>query len=138
MSNLIRFGVSIEKSLLEQFDRLIKRKNYPNRSEAFRDLIRQELVQRQWEENQEVAGAITFIFDHHRRSLLNRITDLQHDHQALIISAQHIHLDHDRCLEIVAVRGIAQRIQQLADSLKSVKGIEHCLLSITSARVDTH
>ncbi|MBP7866999.1 MAG: nickel-responsive transcriptional regulator NikR [Acidobacteria bacterium] len=136
MTHLVRFGVSLEKNLLDRFDRLIRERNYTNRSEAFRDLIRQELVRKEWDENQEVAGAVTFIFDHHRRTLLNRITDLQHDHQALIVSAQHIHLDHDHCLEIVAVRGTARDIQHLADRLRSLKGVEHCLLSVTSAKAD--
>lgn len=135
MSRLVRFGISIEQPLLDQFDALIRHRNYTNRSEAFRDMIRQELAQRDWSENQEVAGAITFIYDHHRRELLNRITRLQHDHHELIISAQHVHLDHDHCLEIVAVRGAARQIQGLANSLKAVKGIEQCLLSVTSARM---
>ncbi len=130
MSDLVRFGVSIEKHLLDQFDLLIRKKNYTNRSEAFRDMIRHELVQKQWVENQETAGAITFVFDHHRRDLLNRVIHLQHEHYSLIISTQHVHLDHDRCLEIVAVRGAARHVQRLADSLKAVKGVEHCALSI--------
>lgn len=134
MSGLVRFGVSIDKSLLEQFDLLIEGKNYTNRSEAFRDMIRQELVRKELDDDQEVAGAITFVFDHHRRALLNRITDLQHDHQALIISTQHVHLDHDHCLEIVAVRGKARSVQELADHLKAVKGVDHCLLSVTSTQ----
>ena len=104
MSEIIRFGVSLEKNLLQRFDRLIRGKKYTNRSEAIRDLIRQEMVKKEWEEGGEVAGAITFIYDHHKRDLLNRIMDLQHDYQKIIISTQHIHLDHDNCLEIVAVK----------------------------------
>lgn len=136
MSELVRFGVSLEKSLLDKFDRLIRERRYTNRSEALRDLIRQELVKKTWSEDLEVAGAITFIFDHHQRDLLNRITDIQHDYQKLIISTQHVHLDHDNCLEIVAVRGKAGRIQDLTNSLKAIRGVRHCSLSMSSAGKD--
>jgi CopG family nickel-responsive transcriptional regulator len=133
VSEIIRFGVSLEKTLLQRFDRLIRGRKYTNRSEALRDLIRKELVEIEWEEDRDVAGAITYVYDHHRRELLNRLTDLQHDYQQIIISTQHIHLDHDHCLEIVAVRGRAKRIRQLADALKAVKGVRHGTLSMTSA-----
>ena len=90
MSGLVRFGVSLDSELLRKFDQLIREKNYSNRSEAFRDLIRQELVAKEWEAGGEVAGAITLIYDHHHRELLNKITDLQHDSQHVIISTQHV------------------------------------------------
>jgi len=132
MSEIVRFGVSLDKALLDRFDRLIREKRYASRSEAFRDLIRQELVRKEWQENREVAGAITFIFDHHQRDLLNKITDIQHDFQKLIISTQHIHLDHDNCLEIVAVRGRAKEVKRLSDMLTAIKGIRHGSLSMSS------
>jgi len=136
MPNLIRFGVSLEKELLEKFDRLIREKNYTNRSEALRDLIRQELVKKQWQEGREVAGAIIFIYDHHKRELLNKIIDTQHDFQKVIISTQHIHLDHNNCLEIVAVKGNPKLAQKLTDKLKSIKGIRHTALSMSSTGRD--
>lgn len=105
MSKLVRFGVSLEEKLLKKFDILIKGKNYSNHSEAFRDLIRQELVTKERDIDAEIAGAITLIYDHHHGELLNKVTDIQHDSQKVIISTQHVHLDHDNCLEIVAVRG---------------------------------
>ena len=132
MAKVVRFGVSLDGELLEKFDRFIKEKSYINRSEAFRDLIRQELVKKQWDTDAEVAGAITLIYDHHHRELLNKITDLQHDFQHLIISTQHVHLDHDNCLEIVAVRGKAREVQRLAEMLKAIKGIKHGTLSMSS------
>jgi len=131
MSEIVRFGVSLEGKLLDRFDRLIRKKNYTNRSEALRDLIRQELVKKEWDEGGEVAGAITFVYNHHKRDLLNKITDIQHDSQKVIISTQHIHLDHDNCLEIVAVKGKSKDVQKLADHIKAVKGVKHCALSIT-------
>ena len=132
MSKLVRFGVSLEKSLLDKFDRLIRRKNYPNRSEAFRDLIRQELVKEEWHREGEIAGAVTIIYNHHKRDLLNILTDIQHDFQNVIISNQHIHLDHDNCLELIAMKGNAKRVRKLADMIKSVKGVKYATLSMSS------
>lgn len=133
---IVRFGVSLDAELLEKFDRFIKEKSYDNRSEAFRDLIRQEIVKKQWDSDAEVAGAITLIYDHHHRELLNKITDLQHDFQSIIISTQHVHLDHDNCLEIVAVKGKARELQKLAEMLKAIKGIKHATLSMSSTGKD--
>jgi CopG family nickel-responsive transcriptional regulator len=132
MSELLRFGVSVEKGLLDKFDQLIKDRSYTNRSEAIRDLIRQELVKDEWEENQEVAGAITFIYDHHTRDLLHTLAHIQHDYHDTIISSQHIHLDHDNCLEILAVKGKATEVIALSYALRSVKGVRHGELSMTS------
>ena len=130
---LVRFGVSLEKPLLERFDALIRKRQYTNRSEALRDLIRRALVERQWREGQEVAGAITLIYDHHKRDVLARVMDIQHAFQEMIISTQHIHLDHDNCLEIIAARGKADEVQRLADTLTSVKGVRHGSLNMSSA-----
>lgn len=133
MSELIRFGVSLPKSLSDKFDSYIHKREYDNRSEAIRDLIRNELIKDEWEhQGKTIAGAITFIYDHHLRNLLNKITDLQHDFHSLIISTQHIHLDHDNCLEIVAVRGTSSEVRELHDKLKVIKGIKHTSLSMSS------
>lgn len=129
---LIRFGVSIESDLLAKFDRLIKEKKYTNRSEAFRDLIRKELVKEQWKGGREVAGAITLLYNHHKRELVNRLMDIQHDFGRVIISSQHIHLDHDNCLEVITVKGAPGQAKKLADSLKSVKGVKHGTLSMSA------
>lgn len=136
MSGLVRFGVSLEDELLRKFDLYIKEKNYPNRSEAFRDLIRQELVKKEWDTGKDVAGAITLIYNHHQRELLSKITDLQHDFQNVIISTQHVHLDHDNCLEIVAVKGRSREVRKLAEMLKAIKGIKHGTLSMSSTGKD--
>jgi CopG family nickel-responsive transcriptional regulator len=132
MSEIIRFGVSLEKELLEKFDKLIKEKKYSNRSEAIRDLIRENLVKREWVEGKEVAGAITLVFDHHKRDLMNTLTDVQHDFHKLIISSQHIHLDHDNCLEIIVVRGKPTEVRELADKLRATKGVKYGSLSIAT------
>ena len=132
MQNLFRFGISLPKDLLDKFDKLIAEKNYTNRSEAFRDLIRQELVKKEWEEGEDVAGTITIIYDHHQRELATKLMDIQHDQGKSIISTQHIHLDHHNCMEIIAVRGSAKEVQKLSDMLKSVKGVKHSTLGMSS------
>lgn len=132
MSSIVRFGVSLDKALLDKFDKLIAGKNYTNRSESFRDLIRQELVKKEWRSAGEVVGAITLIYDHHKRELVNKLLDIQHDFGAIIVSAQHIHIDHNNCLEILALKGPAKEAQRLADNLKSVKGVKHTTLSMST------
>jgi CopG family transcriptional regulator, nickel-responsive regulator len=131
MSDIVRFGISLENELLDSFDNLIKRRKYSNRSEAIRDLIRGELLKRDLEEDREVAGAITFIYDHHQRDLLNKIIDVQHDYQNIIQSSQHIHLDHHNCLEIVAVKGNSKNVNKLSDTLRALKGVMHGSLSMS-------
>lgn len=132
MPELIRFGVSLEKDLLERFDKLINEKGYNSRSEALRDLIRENLVKKEWIAGKEVAGAIILVYNHHKRELTNRLTDIQHHYQKLIISTQHIHLDHDNCLEIIAVRGRPKNAYKLLDALKAEKGVKHAALSSSS------
>ena len=136
MSSITRFGISLDKGLLEKFDKLIESKSYTNRSEAFRDLIREDLVKTEWKKNKEIVGAITLIYDHHKRELVNKLMDIQHDFGGIIISSQHIHLDHNNCLEIIAVKGFSKEAQKLADSLKSVKGVRHGTLSMSTTGKD--
>lgn len=132
MPFLARFGVSLENDLLHKFDLLLKGRNYTNRSEAIRDLIRQELVKKQWQEDKEIAGTITMIYDHHKREVVNKLMDIQHGFGGIIISTQHIHLDHHNCLEIIAVKGRPKAAEELADTLKAVKGVKHATLSMSS------
>ncbi len=125
MTDLIRFGVSLEKDLLDKFDGLIGEKQYASRSEAIRDLIRDALVQKDWESNREITGAITLVYDHHKRELVGSLMHIQHEYPDAIISAQHIHLDHHNCLEVVVVKGRARRAEELFHRLKSAKGVMH-------------
>ena len=136
MSSIARFGVSLDKGLLEKFDKLIESRSYTNRSEAFRDLIRQELVKKEWQDAHEVVGAITLIYDHHKRELVNKLLDIQHEFGHCLISSQHIHVDHNNCLEILAVKGSPEKIQRLSDNLKSVKGVKHLTLSMSTTGKD--
>ncbi|MCK4654946.1 MAG: nickel-responsive transcriptional regulator NikR [Candidatus Cloacimonetes bacterium] len=132
MSELIRFGVSLEKVLLQKFDKHIKKENYANRSNAIADLIRDKLIRQEWTEDKEVAGAIIMVFDHHKRDLVNNLTNIQHDYHKYIISSQHIHLDHDNCFEIVVVKGKPHKLEELANKLKSAKGVKHASLSLAT------
>ena len=132
MSELPRFGVCLEKKLLNKFDRLIAEERYRSRSEAFRDMVREKLVKKQWNEGKEVAGAITLIYDHHKRELQERLTKHQHEHHEAVISMMHVHLDHYNCLEVMAVRGKAKAIRKIADDLISTKGVKHGKLVMTS------
>lgn len=133
MSELYRFGVSLEKSLIDTFDRHIEAQHYKSRSEAIRDLIREELIRKQWTEGGTVAGAIVMTYDHHKRELVNTLLDIQHDFQETIISTQHVHLDHHHCLEIIAVKGRASDVEKLATTLKVEVGVKHLSLSISSS-----
>ena len=132
MSDLYRFGVSLEKELIDEFDRNITSKNYKNRSEAIRDLIRADIVKKQWLCDNEVAGAVTMSYDHHKRELVNKLMDIQHDFQALVISNLHIHIDHHNCLEIIAVKGKARDVEKLASMLKAQVGVKHVAVNMST------
>ena len=125
MKKLVRFGIAIEESLLLDFDKEIKQKGYVNRSEAIRDLIREVLIKKEWTSNKQVSGIISMVYNHHQRELVGKLLDIQHDYQDLVISTQHIHLDHYNCLEVIATKGRAKNIQKIADRLKSVRGVKH-------------
>ena len=130
---IVRFGVSMEKSLLKSFDELILRKGYTNRSEAVRDLIRDRLVEEEWRGGEkEMIGTITLVYNHHTRGLSDTLTDLQHHFHDLIISTMHLHLDEENCLEVLAVKGRADKIKAIADKLISVRGVKHGKLTMTT------
>ncbi len=129
---VVRFGVSLEKELLEELDKFVTKNHFANRSQAIRQLISNNVVECKWKANELVAGAITLVYDHHKRDLLNKLADIQHDYYELILSAQHFHLDHDNCLEIIAVRGESQRIKTLSDRLIAEKGVQHGQLTMSS------
>ena len=132
MDHLVRFGVSLDQRLLDEFDRHIKRRNYASRSEALRDLIRDNLVGQEWDDNKDTVGTITFVYDHHVRDLTSKLTDIQHDYQGRILSGMHVHLDHDHCLEVLVVKGKGSEIKKVADALVSVKGVKHGKLTMTT------
>ena len=132
MKRLVRFGVSLDHHLLDAFDQHIERRKYTNRSEALRDLIRDNLVGQEWAQNKETVGPITFVYDHHVRDLTSKLTDIQHDYHGKILSGMHVHLDHDHCLEVLVVKGKGSEIRKIADALVSVKGVKHGKLTMTT------
>jgi CopG family nickel-responsive transcriptional regulator len=134
MNKLIRFGISMEDDLLHQFDHLITRKGYTNRSEAVRDIVRDKLVEESIEtEHGNVFGALVFIYDHHKRELEKSLSNLQHDYFHNIISTSHVHVDHDHCLEVVLLKGNAKVLKNIAEKLLSYKGVKHGRLTLTTA-----
>lgn len=137
METVTRFSVSLDKKLLRELDRMSREKGYDNRSLAIADMVRAHLVEhRQQLDRGEIAGSITLVYDHHKHHLQELLTDLQHEHRDVIISALHCHLDHDNCLEVLAVRGKASGIKKLADELIAAKGVKHGKLTITTTGRD--
>jgi CopG family nickel-responsive transcriptional regulator len=133
MVGLVRFGVSIPQELVEQFDRLIADKKYPNRSEAIRDLMRDYLVANDWEVgDEEVAGTITIVYNHHTRELSKALTQIQHDYHGEVCCTTHVHLDEHNCLEVIVVRGRPIEVKDLANQLISIKGVKHGQLVCTT------
>jgi len=133
MAQLSRIGVSLDSDLLDRFDKFIAEKGYDNRSEAFRDLIRDRLVGTAIVASRApVVGTVTLIYDHHARLLPEKLADAQHEHHGIVISTLHAHLDHDTCLEVVILRGKSKEVQRLGDQLISTKGVRHGRLVISS------
>jgi CopG family nickel-responsive transcriptional regulator len=130
---LRRFGVSLEDDLLAGFDKLIVSRGYANRSEAIRDLIRDSLVRRDWETGGgEAAGAVVLVYDHHRRELQSRLTELQHGAHRRIVATMHAHLDHDNCIELVLLRGKASDLRAIGDQLIATRGVKHGRMVFTT------
>ena len=127
-----RFGVSLEEPLLTELDRLVEKQKFPNRSQAIRFLIKKYSVEDEWDANKEVAGAIVLVYDHHKRELQTQSTDVQHNFHNLILSVQHVHLDHHNCLETIAVKGKSKELMNLANQLFAIKGVMHGEIVMTA------
>lgn len=133
MSQLVRFGISMDSRLLNRFDQMIADKGYSNRSEAIRDLIRDQLVHATWkEEEKEVVGTITLVYNHEIRELNDKLIDLQHQFHDRIISSLHVHLDKHNCLEVLIVRGKGRDVKRVAEKLIGIKGVKHGKLLTTT------
>jgi len=107
--------------------------NFPNRSQAIRNLIEKYAVEQKWQCDNEVAGAIVIVYDHHKRNIDNEINEVQHDFHHLILSSLHVHLNHETCLETIAVKGKASELTELADKIITLKGVHHGKLIMTRA-----
>lgn len=130
---VIRFGVSLEQPVLEKLDDYRSDNKLPNRSQAIRHLIENNVVEKKWKCNNEVAGAIVIVYDHHKFDINNKSNELQHTYHHCILSTQHIHLSHDLCLETIAVKGKAHELTELADKIIALKGIRHGKLVMSRA-----
>ncbi len=129
--------MAIDRELLRRFDRHITGRGYTNRSEAFRDLIRGEMVETAWESSRrEVVGTVTLVYDHHVHRLNEKLVDIQHDFHKRILSTLHVHLDPDHCLEVLVVRGKATEVKRVADALISLKGVKHGRLTTSTTGAD--
>lgn len=122
---VVRFGVSLEKELLEALDQYVDTNKFANRSQAIRRLISENMVVEKWQCNNIVVGSITIVYDHHKRDLLTQLNDVQHDYYEEILASQHLHLDHNSCMEIIAVKGKASVLTELSDKLIAIKGVQH-------------
>ena len=132
MSVLTRFGVSLEKDLLDKFDDHIKKQSYETRSKAISDLIKEHIEADIINSDGMLAGAVTFLYSHHNKDLVSKLLEVQHETHNLIVSMQHIHLDHDICLEILAVRGKSSDVRSLYYKIKALKGVKLASIGATS------
>ena len=133
MEKTVRFSISINAELLQKFDEAMKERMYTNRSKAIRDLIRDFIVEREWEKlEKEVMGALTLIYDHETRGIVDRLTDIQHQKYSNIISNMHVHLDERNCMEVLAIRGLPREVREISDRLIGSKGVKHGKLVMTS------
>ena len=130
--SLTRFSVSLEESLMRLFDAKIKKERCPTRSKAVGDLIRASLVQTEWQDGEEVAGAIVLVYDHHTSNIVKTLTQTQHDGHAAIISTQHVHLDHHNCLEALVLKGPGESVQKLSQKLISTRGVKYGKLTLAT------
>ncbi|MDR3059217.1 MAG: nickel-responsive transcriptional regulator NikR [Dysgonomonas sp.] len=126
-----RFGVSLENDLLEALDSYVLENNFPNRSQAIRQLIERNIVEKKWQCNNIVAGAIILVYDHHKRDLINKLTSIQHDYYKEILAVQHFHISESVCLDIIAIKGQSYRLTELSDKLIAQKGVRHGKLVMT-------
>jgi CopG family nickel-responsive transcriptional regulator len=137
MGKTIRFGVSLDSDLLEKFDQLCEERCYQTRSEAIRDLIRNTLVQKEWEDQgKELVGTLTLVFDHHRSDLAQKMTEIQHEALDVIVTSLHMHLDHHNCMEVIILRGPGSRVRDIGQRLISTKGVKHGKLNLSTTGQD--
>ena len=135
---LKRFSISIEEGLLTQFDGYMVPRGYSNRSEAIRDLIRKALVNQEWEQDSEVVGVVTLVYNHHQAQLQEKITELQHNFFHQITSTTHVHMDHHNCLEVTIVKGKASTVRELAENLMALRGVKDGSLTMSSTGGHLH
>lgn len=132
MSDLVRFTVSIEKPLFEKLEKEVADHDYRNRSEFVRDLVRNHMVEQEWQTDKVLLGTISLLYDHHARGLTERLTEQQHHFTGTVLATTHVHLDNNLCAEMIMVRGKGKDIMALTDRLQREKGVLHAKLATGS------
>jgi len=139
MGETVRFGVSLDIDLLDRFDALIEKMGYDNRSEAIRDLLREKLIEEEWQTpKEEVFGVVFLVYDHEAMSVHKRLTSVQHDHVGRVVSGLHVHMDEDNCLEVIVLKGPGQEIRGLGDSLVGMRGVKFGKLNMGTTGKKVH
>ena len=131
--SLVRFGVGLDEEILRALDHFVIENNLPNRSQAIRHLVEKNIAEKKWLCNQLVAGAFVMLYNHHKGDVTTKSNDIQHEYYDVILSSQHFHLSHDNCLEIIAVKGTANKLTELSEKLLAIKGVIHGKLIMSRA-----
>ncbi len=132
---LARISITVEEDLLEQFDDYVKERGFPTRSEAMKNMMRDAIVQDEWKKGEFVAGNISLVYDHHKPGIVQKLIDVQHDYCEEVQCSQHVHLDHDNCMEIIVLRGLGKRILEILKRLHQIKGLKHLGLTMCTAEI---
>ncbi len=133
MQEIARISMSLEETLLEQFDSFVKEQGFPTRSEAIKSIMHQALIGNEWAKSDFVAGNITLVYDHHKPGIVQKLLDAQHDFCDEIQCSQHVHLDHNNCMEIIVLRGKSARIKSILQRLRTIKGLKHLVLTMSTS-----
>ncbi|MEO8006073.1 MAG: nickel-responsive transcriptional regulator NikR [Betaproteobacteria bacterium] len=135
-----RFTISLNEGLAKQFDELIAQKGYQNRSEAVRDMLRNELESARLDRQEApyCVASLSYVYDHHARDLTERLTELQHQHHHIVMSSMHVHLDHDNCMETVILRGATVDVSKFANELMAVREVRHGKVNVVPVDLDDH
>ena len=129
--SVVRFGVSFEQEVLDALDEYVKENQFSNRSQGLRQLVNKHIVEKKWQCNNRVAGAVTLVYDHHKREIANHLSEIEREYEEEVLSVQRFKLNKDHSLEIIAVNGISSCLTELSDRLISEKGIQHGKLTMT-------
>ena len=132
MPKLVRTGISLDETLLAEFDRIINQKGYASRSEAVRDLVRDLSVKTAIARNRIVVATLTLVYDHHQHRLSEQLIDAQHSYSGRVLATTHVHLGHRDCLEVIILKGRGEEVQKFADRLLSLRGVKHGKLVMTT------
>jgi len=134
--SVLRFGVSLESNLLERFDEVWKERGFANRSEAFRNLIRSFIAERELGKGRDVVGSLVLIYSFKTSGVDYRLNEVEHAYGQQITSSMHVHLDEHNCMEVIAMRGKGEEVRRIADCLISCKGVKQGKLVMTPARIE--